>query len=110
MSDDTGILRDCPVYARVPLPPSHFNNSVHRLCVMDFIELIDKLLFLKSNLRSGCDLEIEISHAIIVRLVIGDKTRVIESTKLNAISCECTEIHNRVKSRLKPYLDNVLPL
>lgn len=78
---------------------------------MDLLELLDKLLYLKSNLRRGYDLEIKISSAIIVTLIDPTKQRVIiEKTKLDAISCECTEIHNRVRSRLLPYMDNVLPL
>ena len=77
---------------------------------MDFIKLIDKLLLLKSNLNEKYDLEIHITNSLTVRL-LDERTRkstLIDKTKLNAISCECTEIYNRVSNALKPYLDNVL--
>lgn len=79
---------------------------------MDFICLIDKLLHLKSNLNERYDLEIHITNSLTVRL-LDERTRkstLIDKTKLNVISCECTEIYNRVNNALKPYIDNVLPL
>lgn len=77
---------------------------------MDFIKLIDKLLFLKANLNEKYDLEIHITNSLTVRL-LDERTRkstLIDKTKLNVISCECTEIYNRVSIALTPYLDNIL--
>ena len=77
---------------------------------MDFICLIDKLLTLKSNLRDGYDLEIHLTNSLTIRL-LDERTRkstLIDKTKLSAISCECTEIYNRVHNALKPHLDDIL--
>lgn len=79
---------------------------------MDFLYLIDKLLFLKSNLKPEYELHIHITDSILITLwdkITKDEIK-IEKTKLNHISCECTEIHNRVINKLKKYMDNVLPL
>lgn len=77
---------------------------------MDFIKLIDKLLVLKSNLNEKYDLEIHIINSLTVRLLDKQtkKSTLIDKTKLGAMSCECTEIYNRVHNKVKPYLDNIL--
>ena len=79
---------------------------------MDFLYLIDKLLFLKSNLKPEYELHIHITDSILITLwdKMTKEEIKIEKTRLNHISCECTEIHNRVLKKIEKYMDNVLPL
>lgn len=76
---------------------------------MDFIQLIDKLLILNSKMKQGCHLEIHIGKTFRVHLFTYKKQK-LEDVKMNALSCECTEIYNRIHERVKHLLDNVLPL
>lgn len=82
---------------------------------MDFIKLIDKLLILNSKMKPGCYLDIHIGKTFKVCVLTYKKQtleeiKILEDIKFNELSCECTEIYNRIHERVKHLLDNVLPL